>query len=71
MSNGQLPTANFQIAHTEVEGHLKIGSWKLAIGHSFFKWSEVGGKTGDGLRLSVDGRKITNFESIYLVFKFV
>ena len=32
------------MARAETEGHLKIGSWKLVIGHSgLFKGAEVGG----------------------------
>jgi len=34
------------MAYTEAEGHLKIGSWKLVIGHSVFKGAEVGGSIG-------------------------
>jgi hypothetical protein len=34
MSNNQLPTANFQVTGARAKGHLKIGSWKLVIGHS-------------------------------------
>jgi hypothetical protein len=29
--------------HANTKGHLKIGSWQLVIGYSFFKGIEVGG----------------------------
>ena len=64
ISNDQLPTANFQVACAKAKGHLKIGSWKLVIGHSLHARRSLGGGW-------LTGNNTTRFVLIVPILKFV